>query len=229
MNLRRSSLAVLAALAATGTAFGAGASFTGTFNGIVPPTPITWSVTGGAFNNAGAAGFFNWDKTGGTYGGVSGNFDAFCLELTETIQEPNSYTYKVVPLASGLAPDGDGANTFPLTPLQVAQMEELWGRHRGSITVASSTAFQLAIWEIVYDNNLIINGGGDSLQFTAPTPAGDLALAQFFLSTLDGTGPTMTLDAFTHPTQQDQIVPAPGTIALLGVGGLLAARRRRSV
>lgn len=222
-------LAVLAAMAASGTALGAGASFTGTFNGIVPPTPITWSVTGGAFNNAGAAGFFNWTKTGGTYSGVSGNFDAFCLELTETIQEPNSYTYKVVPLASGVAPDGDGMFTFPLDATQIAQMSELWGRHRSSITAATATAFQLAIWEIVYDNNLIINGLGDSLQFTAPTPAGDIALAQFYLNSIDGTGPMMTLEAFTHPTQQDQIIPAPGTIALLGVGGLLAARRRRSV
>lgn len=229
MRLRVSTLAALALAAASGTAFGAGASFTGTFNGIVPPTPITWSVTGGAFNNAGAAGFFNWDKTGGTYGGVSGNFDAFCLELTEVIQEPNSYTYKVVPLASGLAPDGDGANTFPLNPLQIAQMSELWGRHRNSITAASATAFQLAIWEIVYDTNLTINGFGDSLQFTAPTPAGDIALAQFYLNTIDGTGPLMTLDAFTHPTQQDQIVPAPGALALLSVGGLLAGRRRRSM
>jgi hypothetical protein len=106
-------------------------------------------------------------------------------------------------------------------------MEELWGRHRSSITAATAAAFQLAIWEIVYDPNLTINGVGDSLQFTAP--AADIALAQAFLNSIDGTGPRMTLDVFTHETQQDQIIPAPGTIALLGVGGLLAARRRRSV
>jgi hypothetical protein len=222
-------LGVATVATVAGSALATGPDITGTFNGIIPQVPITWSVTGGAFVNAGAAGCFNWTKTGGTYNGVSGTFDAFCLELTETVQEPNSYTYKVVPLAGGAAPDGDGQFTFPLSALQADQMSELFGRFRPTLNAADANAcaaFQLAVWEIVYDPNLVLNGVGDSLQFGGGA-LGVLPQSQALLNAIDGTGPRMTLDAFTHPSVQDQVVPVPGTLALLGLGGLIAGRRRR--
>lgn len=226
MKIRAAVLSVLAVTAAAGSASATGPDITAQFNGIIPSVPITWSVTGGAFTNPGAAGCFNWDRLGGTYTGVSGNFNGFCLELTETIQEPNIYTYKVVPL--DLAPDGDGTFTFPLGPVGADQLAEMWAAWYPTLNPldpVECAAFQIAIWEIVYDNNLILNGFGDSLQIGAP--AAVLALAQTYLNVIDGIGPRATLDAFTHPTAQDQVVPGPGTLALLGMGGLLAGRRRR--
>jgi hypothetical protein len=224
--INRLALVGVAVAGAAGSAMAAGPDFTGTFNGIIPQVPITWSVNGGGHFNPGAAGAFNWTKTGGTYGGVSGTFDMFCLELTETVQEPNSYTYKVVsPL---VAPDGDGIFTFPMGAGKADQMAELWGRFRPTLNIADANtagAFQLAIWEIVYDANLTLNGVGDSLQITAAPAV--LAQAQGYLSAIDGTGPRMTLDAFTNPTAQDQIVPSPSTVALLGLSGLIIGRRRR--
>lgn len=228
MKLRASIVGFASVAAAAGSAWAAGPDITGTFNGIIPQVPITWSVNGGAHFNPGAAGCFDWTKTGGTYTGVSGNFTAFCLELTESVQEPNSYTYKVVPLAGGAAPDGDGLFTFPLNGTQIGQMEELWGRWRNTLNTNDATscaAFQIAVWEVVYDPNLILNGVGDSLQITS-TPA-VLAQAQTYLSSIDGTGPHMTLDAFTHAEFQDQVVPTPGALVLLGLGGLFAGRRWR--
>jgi hypothetical protein len=225
--MRRSILlSVVAVAGAASSAMATGPDITATFNGIIPQVPITWSVNGGGISNPGAAGCFNWTKTGGTYGGVSGTFDAFCLELTETVQEPNSYTYKVV--SPVVAPDGDGLFTFPLGATGADQMSELFGRFRPTLNTLdpnSCAAFQLAVWEIVYDPNLILNGLGDSLQIGAP--AGVLAQAQGYLNAINGNGPRMTLDAFTNPTAQDQIVPVPGTLALLGLGGLVAGRRRR--
>lgn len=228
MNLRASIIGMAALAAAGGSALASGPDITGTFNGIIPQVPITWSVNGGAHFVPGAAGCFDWTKTGGTYTGVSGHFTAFCLEVTETIQEPNSYTYKVVPLAGGAAPDGDGLFTFPLNATQIGQMEELWGRWRNTLNTSDANAcgaFQIAVWEIVYDPNLILNGVGDSFQLTAAPAV--LAQAQSYLNSIDGTGPHMTLDAFTNPNDQDQVVPVPGTLALLGLGGLIAGRRRR--
>ncbi|MFN7022615.1 MAG: MYXO-CTERM sorting domain-containing protein, partial [Phycisphaerales bacterium] len=162
----------------------------------------------------------------GTYTGVSGNFNGFCLELTETIQEPNAYTYKVVPLS--VAPDGDGLFTFPLGAAGADLLSELWGRWHGTLDISNANdcaAFQIAIWEIVYDANLILNNAGDSLIIGAPAPV--LTQAQFYLDSLDGTGPRAVLEAFTHPTAQDQVIPTPGALALLGMGGLAAVRRRR--
>lgn len=227
MNRRALSVVgVLALAGAAGSALGAGPDVTATFNGIIPQVPITWSVNGGGINNPGAAGCFTWTRTGGSYTGAQGNFTAFCLELTEIIQEPNSYTYKVVPLTA--APDGDGIFTFPLSATQADQLAELWGRHYSTLDPLSANdcgAFQLAIWEIVYDPNLIINDVGDSLIFGADPMV--LAQAQAYLSSIDGTGPRATLEAFTHPDFQDQVIPAPGALALLGLGGLIAGRRRR--
>lgn len=228
MKIRAAVLSVLAVTAAAGSASATGPDITATFNGIIPNVPITWSVNGGGINNPGAAGCFSWTKTGGTYTGVSGNFTGFCLELTETIQEPNSYTYKVVSL--DLAPDGGdpGGFTFPLGPVGADQLSEMWAAWYPSLDSSDPVecgAFQLAIWEIVYDGNLIINGLGDSLQFGAAPAV--LALAQTYLTVIDGVGPRASLDALTHPTAQDQVVPVPGTLALLGLGGLIAGRRRR--
>lgn len=224
-------LAAAAVLAASaGSALAVGPDITATHTGISPGFPMQWSVTGpGGFVNPGEAGCFNFTFVSGTYTGVSGNFSTFCLELTELVAVGTDYTYKVTP--APLAPEGGGGFTFPLGPAGADLMAELFGRFYSTLNFTSNVdcaAFQTAVWEIVYDPNLTINGLGDSyfIDFGANNAA-VLPLAQSWLNALDGTGPRASLDAFVNPDFQDQIIPAPGTLALLGLGGLLAARRRR--
>jgi len=49
------------------------------------------------------------------------------------------------------------------------------------------------------------------------------------LYSLDGTGPLADLRVFSYDGAQDYIVavPEPATMALLGIGGVLALRRRK--
>lgn len=236
----KKSLAVVGVLVAASAAHANNApDIIATHTGISPGYQCLFSVAGPSFMNPGEAGCFNWTRDGGSYTGVGSTFSTFCLELSELVAVNTQYTYKVVDPATAPdgGPPGDPNNlfTFPLGPAGADLMSELFGRFYPTLNLSSNdecAAFQAAVWEIVYDPNLVINNPGDSylIDFT-PAGAGVnavvLPLAQSYLNALDGTGPRATLDAFTHPTAQDQIVPAPTGLALLGLGGLAAARRRR--
>jgi hypothetical protein len=216
-----------AVLAISGSALGNGQDLITTFNNISPGVPFAWSVVGQVGgSNPGVAGCFNFTRTGGSYTGVSGNYISFCTELTQTLDDGQSVTYKVV--NGDQVPGANGPFTSPLGLTGADLVSELFGRFfpAGATGTAENCAsFQLAIWEIVYDSNLIINGVGDTFQVGIDPLV--LAQSQFYLNSLDGTGPRAALTGFTNALDQDQIIPAPGALGLLGLGALVVGRRRR--
>ncbi|MEK6703113.1 MAG: hypothetical protein AABZ53_12680 [Planctomycetota bacterium] len=201
---------------------------TATFNNVGPGSGGAFSLDGGAnWNNTGAAGHFNWTRTGGNYLGAQGNFMSFCCELTEHIGGGSTYNFNVVPLDQGT--DSIGGMGLAKADL----INELFGRYYspsfGSVLTADrATAMQLSIWEIVYENSAtgprsIATGNA---MFTNDN-AGAMALAELYLASLDGSGPRATdLAVMSAGGAQDQIIPAPGTIALAGLAGLCFRRRR---
>ena len=226
MSIRNVMVGALSAAAMASCANAGFDTICATFNGVSPGSGGQYSLNSGAnWNGYGAAGLFNWTRTSGTYAGAQGNFLSFCTELGEHVSGGNNYCYDVVSLEVAPSSGGMGAAKADL-------VRELFGRFYtpafGSILSANAAeAMQLSIWEIVFENGGSLGLGSGNAQFTNDNAAA-VALAGTYLSALDGTGPrNFDIVVMSANGVQDQIIPTPGTLALLGLGALATKRRRR--
>lgn len=172
----------------------------------------------------------NWTRDGvmpGTYAGLQGDFQTFCIEVTQNVAFNTSYEYHVVNTEN--APTIDPFFSLPMGAFKAGMLSELFGRFYSGLTTGSDYgAFQMAIWEIVYEMGetpLNVDSGRFQIRNAAP----EQAMANAMLGAINGEGPTMNLLALTSREFQDQVfVPTPGALALAGMGGLLISRRRRA-
>jgi len=197
---------------------------------------FSYSLDGGSTWRSDLAGRMVWNRTGGTHvGNPMGSFFSFCVELTQHVNYNTNYTFNVVPLSQAPDPGGMGVGSgMGLTKAE--QIRELWGRHYNSIVDAdTSAAFQIAVWEIVYDSgNDLLNGSFRARKINNALPAW-VTLAQTWLNTLDGNGPKPFLGGLTSTGLQDQVyfespaVPLPaaglGGLALIATLGIRRIRR----
>ncbi len=159
---------------------------------------------------------------GGQAGGFVGTFDGspiqvWCFELTQTFNWGVSYTYTI----------GTPANEALLSAL----FQEAYG---AAITSAmNSAAFQLAIWEILYDPGLDLFSGTFHTNRVGNTTD---ALAQTWLAGLGGFTDKGDIILYHNGDHQDFIgrrppsdLPEPGPLALIGAGlvAMLYSVRRR--
>ena len=227
---RFSWLAAVAAVAAVGGT--ARAEVVTTFIGTDPFQTVNVSGTNAngprAFTSP--VGPFNFlvQSDGGL--GLGQTFRSFCSDYFQDVGLGNDYIYTPIPFET--LPDING------NPTKVQKVQELFDRfYDVANTDATGAAFQLALWEILYDptNTNLSNGN-----FTAIGP-GDptgIAIAQNWLNTIgDSSIPDpaqkYSLLGLYSVSAQDQIlvgpapVPAPAGVILLVIGaGALIARRR---
>ena len=168
-----------------------------------------------------STGQYNWTRTGGDALAPVGGFATFCIEVTQQIAFGGNYSYDVIPLAGGPLPA-----TFetPMGAAKAGLIAGLWNAHYGSLVTSTDfAAFQVAVWEIVYDATLDV--ASDSFQVTSNAPVA--LLAQSWLNTITPADPVAAgLFALSSNDFQDQLVPAPATLALLGLGAFAGRRRR---
>jgi len=192
------------------------------------------------------AGIFNWVTIAGGDTDL-GQFKAFCIELTQTVAD--GVLFDIMDVEDGPLPGlnvpGEGLEG-PMGMSKADLIRELWGRNYLDLfdgdfgeQADKAAAFQIAVWEIVYDDGVELDAGDFQAQDLEDD---EVDLAQAWLDELDGTGPlAMNLIALTNDEdpdgegplpghRQDQLtmVPEPGTLGLLALGILGALRRRRA-
>ncbi|MGQ0627097.1 MAG: hypothetical protein ACT4PL_03240 [Phycisphaerales bacterium] len=182
-------------------------------------------------NGTGAAALLNGQRT------------TFCVDLAQVVSQQSNTFDVVAPsvVTNAISPSLGAARAQALNDLfSTSGVSGL----SSTATNSFGTAFQLLVWEIIYDYNP--TGGLASLNLTVGnvrfTKTNNEALSDEITTQFEslkasigsGSATLPGLFAIRNAGQQDQLVfdvnrvPAPGAAALLGLSGLLLARRRRS-
>ena len=195
--------------------------------GVQPGTDTSSLSFNGGTGSVGWAGQINWhsatsaDWTSGlnpklqSILGPDGTFSTFCIEGTQDVQFGSNETWSlgVVPLSSAANPGpGMGAT-------KAADITELFDRSYVSAITSNETAaaFQLAVWEIVYDGSVgstVTSTVFSNGSFTASNDSAAIDDAVAMLKGITGSGfaNTYTVYALSDGTIQDQIFAVPNSV-----------------
>lgn len=199
----------------SGPAYGGYISTTGLTNTGSLLTPVSTSPLAGGISMLNL-----------TAGG--GSFAAWCVDIYSRLN--TSTTGANYSLTSG-------ASFYAGSPDTVTALERLASQHLASIsTVSDSGAFQLAVWEIVYENSGTYNLYSGNFQVDSPD--NPIETANSWLAALGNSAPTMTFSVWASSSSQDLAVfaapiPEPEIYAMLGVGlgvmGFVVRRRKQQI
>jgi len=196
----------------------------------------TFNLVLGSTHMSVNAGALIWQKTGGSPN-IANTFTTYCVELNQHVWGGPSFHFDVVPVSQVPQP-GVGTPTpgSGMGADKALLLRELWGTFFSAATTADlQTAFQIAVWEIVFENptnGYSVYTGTFKEAYSSSEP-GYVGQAQTWLNwILTHDGPLASLTGLSSPDYQDQItaVPAPSGLLLLGLGGVGlfgAARRTR--
>lgn len=187
------------------------------------------------------AGAMSWTVTGGGESlgySVGDQITTFCTEITQSVQSHTIYDFTEV----DQAPNSNGG----MGEERAGLIQDLYNNHFSEAMSSAfhSAAFQIAIWEIVYETSSDSEGnlnldassgpgfrvtGGSADNFNVAFGMSALDLANNWLNGLTSVELT-TLLALTSGSGQDQIIliplPTPVMMAGLGLLALPLVRRR---
>lgn len=179
-------------------------------------------------------GVYSWRNTGFTGLGEYAPNWGFCIELT---QEPRTGWQSIIPLNEASLPAAYGT---PVGNNKADYIRELWGRFFDPAWATGankklSEAFGVALWEIIYETGSTWNvSSGSGFRASGIEQA---ATANFWLSQLNGDAVYFANNLFatSSPCGQDflielpksVVIPEPVTFLMLGLGTLVAVRKRK--
>jgi hypothetical protein len=166
---------------------------------------------------------FDITVPGGGVPGFTDPFDAFCIDLNNSIGTGTTYGVYFKSTDDYLTPKGAGAAW-------------LYNNYAGVVAGDNekSSGLQLAIWESIYDNAIDLDSGDFK---TVSVDANAKAYANAYLTAWSGqTAKATWLDNYTLEGGKVQSligparIPEPATVGLLALGGLALAgyARRRT-
>jgi hypothetical protein len=139
------------------------APVTATLTGLTPYTFPTTFLQG--FGNiTGGTGAIAWQGVGTNPSGLDGPFNTFCIDLIQDIFFGSTYQYDIAPLATAPQPGAfpSGLPATGMGALKAGELGTLFAEEFDNLgTDNNKEAFQLAIWNIIYDtDNSVSTGAG---------------------------------------------------------------------
>lgn len=241
-------------------------TITAKFDGVLPETNV--SLVSPGHTGAVQAGVYNWTRKLTTstdpnnnwaYDPLQGtSFDAFCIQANQNTPTSGYQVFTVTDLKD--APIG-GTGTQPMGSLRALLLSELWANNESTAVSGgnlTSAAFQMAVWEIVFEdlsglpdpsdagfvtalqNKLEVNSTATGKGSVYTTTTNVANQANIYLDGLDLLGSKSTLRALSSGTYQDQMfltnapippsgAPVPAAVwGGLALFGLVGAKRARA-
>lgn len=223
----------LAGVLAMGTTAASASSVTLSYDGATAGTPFTSvnilqapsGVTSGPDTLAGAFNFSELDADNN----VLRSFVAWCMDLSENLNQGIRNYHQSSSFITGVS-ELLGAGD------RVQRLFDAVYHEVNPTNKVQSTAFQLALWEVIYDDNFDLSSNGNGV-FRATADSDVLSAAEGWLSTASSwSGPqrwSLTFYDASNPSQQNIgtasaiPLPAAGWLLLGGLAALGAAARRR--
>jgi hypothetical protein len=168
----------------------------------------------------GAIAAIDWQGDPSNPAPFNGPFTTYCIDLNEPVNIGGTFTFTVEPLAD--APKGaafpSGTPTTGMGLAKADEIEELFGQHYDETLPAANgidrEAFQLAIWNIVYDTDTSVTTGQGSMYAESDVDPNAISIANGWLA--DAANPQnqifddTELAALVGPDGvQDQVVQFP--------------------
>lgn len=172
---------------------------------------------------------------------ASGTLTSFCIEGTQQVFLHHTTTFGNILTDLSQAPQDGSGSAFEMGDHSVA-LQKFWDAYFADSEASnvSTAAFQLGIWDIVYDGGTGLTSGNFSATALSGNADSAAAIAQAttWLAELPNVTPTTTynLAVLSDPRYQDQLfdpvaVPVPPALpaglALLGGLAVFAKLRRR--
>lgn len=248
---------------------------TATFQGVKPGQNVGITFSDGTVSTV--AGMFEWELAGNGFepdainghllgsNPFSGKFFTNCIEIGENVTPGATYTFSIVDLTQapnmgkGVGGQSPGSN---MTSVQADLLRELYGKFRSEINTSlnnasekeDAAAFQLAIWETVFETvgklGRVDNEPGNLDKSFAQAASATIDKANAWLSDiLNNDRPKATLFGLTNSGKngvlgvQDQVIeldigggalpppplamPEPASLAVWGLLGLVAVAGRK--
>jgi hypothetical protein len=101
---------------------------------------------------SGYAGIYKWAGLAGNPWPLDHAFESFCIDLKQAVNTGVAQPYTLKELEDAPTPDPNPTGVTGMGQVRADMLRRLWGEHRDDVATAiTATAFQLAIWEIVFE------------------------------------------------------------------------------